>query len=381
MLARARHYVQPEQPPSVQSLIPVARPFMPKADQVAPYLERMDAERWYSNFGPLTSEFEAGLSARFGGTCAVVTTVNGTLGLVLALSAVRRSTGALCILPAWTFVASAHAVLQAGLEPWFADVDQESMALRPDRAREMLAAAPGQVGAIVAVAPFGAPIDYDGWLSLQADTGVPVVIDAAAAFDAATDARLPTMVSLHATKTLGAGEGGFIATVDPALAERVRELSSFGFNGSREARIAATNAKMSEYTAAVGLAALGMWPSTRIRYLLAAQRLKIALLRTPDVVFQNGWGSDWVSSVCVVKVPEGAADQIEARLRTVGVDTRRWWSKGCQASPAFSHFRCADLSGTHRLADSTLGIPYAADMTIESIDRVADALARVVAEG
>ena len=362
-------------------LIPVARPFMPTAGLVTPYLERMDAERWYSNFGPLNTALEASLAARFNGDAAIVTTANGTLGLALALMAVKRSTGARCILPAWTFVATAHAALQAGLEPWFADVDAGSMALDPGRVRDMIGEAPEQVGAIVVAAPFGAPIDYDTWIQVRADTGVPVVIDAAAAFDAARDARLPTMVSLHATKTLGVGEGGFVATTDRTVSEQVRELSTFGFNGSRESRIVATNAKMSEYGAAVGLAALDVWPSTRLRYLLAAQRLRIALAHTPEVAFQAGWGVDWVSSVCVIGLPDGAADRIEARLRRRHVDTRRWWSRGCQASPAFQHLPRANLDETHRLANSALGVPYFADMSVEDVNRVAEALSRAVAEG
>lgn len=376
----ARLRIEPERQDLEDRRIPVARPYMPTAAALQPYLERIDAGRWYSNFGPLNGELEARLAARFGPDGVGVTVANGTLGLVLALKALGPLSGRRCLMPAWTFVATAHAAVDAGMQPWFADVDLDSMALTPAIARRLLADAPESVGAVIVTAPFGRPPDVDGWLQFREDTGIPVLIDAAAAFDAQNDARLPAMISLHATKTLGVGEGGFVVCEDRAFIDRVRELSTFGFNGGRESRIPATNAKLSEYAAAVGLAALDAWPATRLCYLLAAQRLRMALTHTPQVEFQPGWGVDWVSSVCVVRLPEGSADRIEARLRTRGVDTRRWWSSGCQASPAFSDLPCSDLTQTHRLARRTLGIPHAADLEIDAIERVADALSRAVAE-
>ncbi len=361
--------------------IAVARPYMPSAAQLQPYLQRIDASRWYSNFGPLATELESRLAARFGQDVFAVSVANGTLGLALALNALGAKPGQRCIMASWTFVATAHAALQAGLTPWFADVDAQTATLSPTAVRAMLEAAPGQVGAVVVTAPFGLMPELGAWADLQAETGVAVLVDGAAAFDAGRDARLPVMVSLHATKTLGVGEGGFIATSDEGLAARVRELSVFGFNGSRESRVAATNAKLSEYGAAVGLAALDVWPTTRLMYLRAAQRLRMALARTPEVAFQAGWGIGWVSSVCTVGLPDGSSDRIEGRLRAQGIDTRRWWSRGCHVSPAFAALPRGELTQTERLADATLGIPYAADLDAEEIERIADALMRAVAQG
>jgi len=75
--------------------------------------------------------------------------------------------------------------------------------------------------------------------------------------------RVPVVVSLHATKALGIGEGGFVASTDHALIGAVARCCNFGFLGSRETRVPAFNAKMSEVHAAVGLAALDGWPRTR----------------------------------------------------------------------------------------------------------------------
>lgn len=358
--------------------VPVARPQMPASARIQPYLERIDDARWYSNFGPLLNEFEGRLAERFATPSKVVTAGSGTIGISLALKAMKARAGGLCAMPSWTFVATAHAALEAGLQPWFVDVDPASWMLDPDAMRAVLRDAPGPVGAVIPVCAFGRVPDLNAWAAFSEDTGLPVLADAAAAFDALDDAPVPAMVSLHATKVLGVGEGGFIVSRDEALAEDIRALSSFGFRGSRLSHTPATNAKLSEYAAAVGLASLDGWASVRLRYMLAAQRLRIALMHAP-VEFQPGWGVDWISSVCVVRLPDGSADRIEARLREAGVDTRRWWGHGCHTSPAFADCPHAALPVTERLAASTIGLPFAADLDAEEIELVARTLTAALA--
>lgn len=352
---------------------------MPTADRAAPYLDRIDNARWYSNFGALVQEFEARLAARLNAGARVVTVSSGTTALTLALRAMGCAPGSLCAIPSWTFVATAHAVMQAGLVPYFLDVDAATGMLDPAQARAALKQAPGAISAVIPVCAFGRMTSVDAWLAFREETGIPVVLDAAAAFDAFSDARLPAVVSLHATKALGVGEGGYVATDDESLAARVRELTSFGFRGSRESHVPATNAKLSEYAAAFGLAGLDIWASTRARYSLAAQLLRIALTRAPDVAFQEGWGSRWISSTCVVGLPERATDRVEQSLNAEGVDTRRWWGGGCHTSPAFAVAPRGDLTNTMRLARSTIGLPFALDLSVADTTRIADALIRALA--
>ena len=363
--------LEPAVRPAAEPLA-VARPFIPPADAILPYLRAIDDRRWYSNFGPLLTEFELRLGRRL--DAPTVTVVNGTQGLALTLTAMGLAPGSLVALPAWTFVATAHAVLQAGLTPWFLDVDEQTWRLTPQIVTAALPRAPGPVSAVIVVAPFGQPFDSAEWVDLRESTGLQVLIDAAAAFDAVTEAALPTVISLHATKALGIGEGGVIACRDQALLDRLRRLTSFGFQGSRDALVPATNAKLSEYAAAVGMAALDLWPTTRLRYARAAQTLRIALSGVPEVRFQEGWGTHWVSTVCVVGLPPGATDAVEARMADRGVVTRRWWGGGCHTQPAFADQSRTALAVTERLAASTLGLPFCIDMDFDQIGHLAEVL-------
>ncbi|MFM8377594.1 MAG: DegT/DnrJ/EryC1/StrS family aminotransferase, partial [Phenylobacterium sp.] len=303
-----------------------------------------------------------------------VTVANGTLGLTLALQALELPPGSLCAAPSWTFVATAHAILMAGLVPWFVDVEPEGGELTPALLAEALPRAPGPVLAAIPVSVMGRPVDASAWASFRDQTGVHVILDAAAGFDGVDSAPIPVMVSLHATKVLGIGEGAFLATQDPVLARRWRALTNFAFMGDRTARFPATNAKLSEYAAAVGLAALDVWPETRNRYVAAARRLRIALSDEPRIRFQPGWGLDWVSSTCLVSLPTGSADAVEAKLTEQGVETRRWWGAGCHAAPAFEGLPRDTLMATRELAASGLGVPFSAHLQPEQINRLARAL-------
>lgn len=355
--------------------VPVARLRLPEADALLPYLRRMDEARWYSNFGPLLGEFEARLAARFQGRpTQVITCANGTQALTLALKSMDLPAGGHVLIPSWTFVATAHAVVAAGLTPWFVDVDLKTWMLDPAAVRRLVAAAGREVVAVIPVCAFGALPDLEAWLDFRETTDVPVLIDAAAAFDTVRDARLPAVVSLHATKVLGVGEGGFLATEDAELARRVRMQTAFGFEGSRKALAAATNSKLSEYAGAVGLAALDAWPANRLRFLRAAQMLRIGLTDCPQARFQAGWGTDWVTSVCTVGLPPGSAAAVARSLQAAGVQTRAWWDEGCHASPAFRDCRREPLPATEALAASTLGLPFSIDMDSDDIARIAMAL-------
>src|SRR5258707_8301734 len=198
--------------------IPIMRPKLPSMQALAPYLRAIDASRIYSNFGPLALSLEDRLAARFGLPGGTITTVaNATLGLTLALIGQAARVGTLCVLPAWTFIASAHAVMMAGLIPYFVDVDADTWAVAPECIADVIAGAPAAVGAVMPVFPFGQPIDVAAWDRFRSRTGLPVVIDAAAGFDAITPGATPAVISLHATKAFGIGEGGFVMSTGTSI--------------------------------------------------------------------------------------------------------------------------------------------------------------------
>jgi dTDP-4-amino-4,6-dideoxygalactose transaminase len=186
---------------------------------------------------------------------------NGTMGLELGLKALNIAAGGRVLLPALTFPATASAVVRAGLTPVFADIDAHTLSLSPESARRAMAAT--AIDAVLTVSVHGHLHDPEAWDAFSAEHGVPVLIDAAGvAGYQKIGSTTSAVFSLHATKPLGIGEGGFLATASSDVAEQVRCLSNFGFQ-SGQARSIGTNAKLSEYHAAVGLAAVANWPAIK----------------------------------------------------------------------------------------------------------------------
>ncbi len=349
--------------------VAVARPRLPNTDEILPFLREIDMYQWYSNFGPLNSKWQTGLSAYFGGA-GVVCWATATSGLAAALMAQDAPRGSLCAVPAWTFAASAHAIVMAGLVPWIVDVDVDTQQLTPQAMHEYLPSAPSMVGAVMPVMPFGSPMDLASWDQFNADTGVPVVVDAAAAFDTLRPSLVPAVVSLHATKVLGIGEGGLVTSRDEELLLRIGRILNFGFLGSREATILALNGKLSEYGAAIGLAALADWTAIRSDFLRVGSTYRAALEADSGAVLQDGYGCRWVSSTCVVKLVADGAMQTAQRLAASGIATRRWWGRGLHRHTAFAGFPCTALPATETLAETQLGLPCWRDLPDDTIRRI-----------
>ena len=353
-------------------------------DILAPYLREIDQNRWYTNFGPLETRFEQRLARHFGVTDPQLAALsNGTTALSAALVAVGAKPGSTCLVPAWTFVASAAAVCAANMIPHFIDVDPQTW--MPDPQALLRRSDLRQIGAVMVVGPFGMPVDTGAWERFTEESGIPVIVDAAACFDAVASlensrpGRSPVIVSLHATKSFGTGEGGLVISTDDQVVHRVRQVGNFGIWGSPEGQIVGYNGKLSEYHAAVGLAALDGWPERRQALMGRTQRYVSELKRLRRARPLPGFGAGWVSVYCTVSI-DGDLSPIMERLTGLGIETRRWWQNGVHVQAAYRQFPRDDLPVTTDLATHSLSLPFSHDITDDQIARVIESLADVLGE-
>jgi dTDP-4-amino-4,6-dideoxygalactose transaminase len=363
------------------SVIPVLRPKLPSANQIAPYLRRIDSRRIYTNFGPLTAEFEARLSQRLLlRTSDVVSASCGTMALVGTLLAVRvRSGRPLAVLPSFTFAATAIAVERAGFTPYFVDVDPETWALDSETLIEQSSLL-AKTAVVVPVAPFGRPVPLAPWLAFQRRTGIPVVIDAAAGF-ACTErdpadyvGAVPAVFSFHATKGFGIGEGGGIACTDRELVWRVTRALNFGFHDGRESEASSVNGKMSEYHAAVGLALLDQWKERcdAMQRVADTYRVEFARFGLGDrfVGYPN------IDGAYALYIAGNAqeAKRIVRELKAAEIDYRFWYGAGVHVQRHFDRCPRSPLPETEALAPLVIGLPTAPDLSAQSIRRVVTAV-------
>ncbi|MEK8021433.1 MAG: DegT/DnrJ/EryC1/StrS family aminotransferase [Candidatus Parabeggiatoa sp.] len=365
-------------------------PDLPSTEQLLPWLQRIDTAQWYSNFGPLVQAFESQMALLLSHDQAIpLTTVsNGTTALELALLALDIPKDRYALTPALTFPATGTAIKQVGLRPIFTDVDPQSWLLTPDIARQVLKKLKKfkkrKVDVIVPVAAFGCPQPVAEWDQLSEETGIPVLIDAAAAFGSqAVGQRCIITFSFHATKPFGIGEGGLVVAQSAELINKIRRLSNFGFENGLITQCG-SNAKLSEYHAAVGLAQLARWPQ------IVAHRQKIwhdylEHLRVIEQVSVQRTPNNLIPAILAVKISDiSDLSALTATLLEHGIPTRRWYCPPLSAHPAFSGAEqiapdgSTQLTVTKELARSLLGLPFHRFLKQEQIAEICGCLRRTI---
>ena len=374
---------------SEREFIYVCRPQLPQADEIAGYLRSLNARRFYTNRGPLVSLLEDRLAqAMERPRNTVRTTSSGTSALevaILAHAGLATPEKPVALIPSLTFAATGLAIERCGYRAHFVDVDPETWAIDADAlARHPMI---GEAGLIVSVAPYGMLPDVAALERLQAATGVPVVLDAAAAFEQVVAApapvsdALPMTLSFHATKTFSTGEGGAVIWGDSDGQDRVIQVANFGFFLSRECKVAGTNAKMSEYHAAIGLAMLDGFEARKRDYATVIDAYRGAAegrnlggrLHLPPRL----------SSAYVLyeaDTPERFA-AAEAYLMDTRIETRRWYEAGQHAQPHFARCAADPLPVTESLGARLLGLPMAHDLAPDDVAEIVTRLEEAATRG
>jgi dTDP-4-amino-4,6-dideoxygalactose transaminase len=365
--------------------IPVLRPKLPAADRIVPYLRRIDESRIYSNFGPLANEFQRRLSEIFHVASEnFVTASSGTtalIGAILATAGTATKSRPFALLPSFTFAATAIAAERCGFRPYLADVDAISWMLNPVKLLNHPRI--NQIGVVVPVAPFGRPVPQADWITFSDHSGIPVIFDAAASFACISQRSvrsfigpIPTVLSFHATKSFGIGEGGGIISTDSALAMRITRALNFGFHESRDSAVPSINGKLSEFHAAVGLAELDCWDE---KY-AALQRVARAYQKQ---FASYGLGDRFIGSpevdgsYALFKCDDAdTAANVEASLKRSNADFRFWYGLGLRHHTHFKDVLCDDLPVTEVLGQCLIGLPMAPDLPHNAISRIVLAVRR-----
>ena len=350
-------------------------PNLPPASELLPYLERIEQNRWYSNFGPLLLEYENRLAQMIGGRC--VTLSSGTAALELGITALALPAGSHVILPAFAFPAPLLAVLRCGLQPVFCDVCPDTWTLTPEIALEALARSDCKL--VLPVSTFGHPLPTEAWDRFAQTTGVAVLMDAAPALGLQRVGKLAhAAFSLHATKPLGIGEGGVFATSDADLAERVRRITNYGLAHGLVSHPGGTNAKLSEYAAAVGLVQLERWPELLNRRLSIWRQYSAALSELPGIRIQAGW-TELPPTLLSVHLPVNAS-RVAIAMTAAGIETRRWYLPPLHHHPLFAGMDRLGPHGettlpvTENIALHHLGLPFHTYLSEGDISSISQAV-------
>ena len=241
--------------PTFQNKLHVGKPNIGNRKRFLARLNDILDQKWLTNDGPYVQQFEERIR-ELTGVKNCVATCNGTLALEIAIKAAQL-TGEV-IVPAFTFVATAHALQWLDIVPVLCDVDA-SHNIDPHQVEQMITP---RTTAIIGVHLWGRPCDIAALTNLAERHNLKLLFDAAHAFGCSYKGRMignfgtAEIFSFHATKFLNAFEGGAIVTNDDELASNARLMRNFGFAGYDNVVQLGTNGKMNEVSAAMGLTSL-----------------------------------------------------------------------------------------------------------------------------
>ena len=242
--------------PAFPALVHVGRPNIGNREHLLARINDMLDRRWLSNNGPFVQEFERRI-ADYVGVKHVICVCNATIGLEIVVRAAELHGEV--IVPAYTFVATAHALQWQEITPVFADMDPGTHNIDPARVERHITP---RTTAILATHVWGRACDVTALEEIARRRNLRLMFDAAHAFGCSHNGRmiggfgLAEVFSFHATKFLNSFEGGAICTNDDALARRIRLMTNFGFAGFDNVVHIGTNGKMTEVCAAMGITSL-----------------------------------------------------------------------------------------------------------------------------
>lgn len=369
--------------------LPLARSVSPDLTRLTDSFARIAASGRYSNFGPLQSEYAVAIAGSLDCSTPPLLFANATIALTTVLRALRVS-GEVVTTP-FSFAASAHAIDWAGATPVFADIDAASLTLDPAR---VAAAITPRTTAILAVHIYGHPCHHEALQDIAWRRGLPLVYDAAHAFATRVgDEPLhrwgdATVYSLHASKLTHCGEGGVLVCADAGLRAACASMQNFGIVDESVVALCGSNGKLSEASAALGLAVLpgvaDEWArrhALRRRYRQAFTSIAgVTVYELPASVSQSE--QYFVVRVRAATGGPAARDAAFRLLRAHNILARRYFHPLCSDFPHYRGLASAahdNLPSSVRAADEMLCLPLHGGVSAAAVDDIAFLIGEAIA--
>lgn len=372
-------------------MIPVNEPLLAPEDFLA--LKDTFDTGWISSAGRYVDEFEAQWAA-YCGVAHGIAVSNGTTALQVAVEAVGIGAGDEVIMPSFTIVSCASAVVRAGGKPVLVDCDPDTFCMSIE---QTAAAISPRTKAIMVVHMYGHPMDMDPIMALAHKHGLVVIEDAAEVHGALYQSNRGTpeaswekcggmghiaTFSFFANKLITTGEGGMVITDNPEFATRARSLRNLCFRSDR--RFLHTEHgyqfRLTNMQAALGVGQVKRIESIveRKRWAAAEYTKRLGLLPQLQLPKEHPWARSvfWVYWMVLSDDVSFDAVEFAQRLRARGVETRPFFL-GMHEQPVFQDmglFHGEKHPVTEKIAQRGLYVPSGLALTLEQIETVSQAV-------
>lgn len=234
-------------------MINVSQPFLPPLESYQKEVEGIFSRHYLTNFGPLVLDLEEKLS-RYLGVEHFFLVTNGTVAIQLAIKALDLK-GEIITTP-FSYVATTSSICWENCQPIFADISPKTLNIDPETIEPLITE---KTSGILATHVFGYPCEYEKIEKIALKHKLKVIYDGAHAFGTKLNSKSSldygdvSTLSFHSTKLFHTIEGGAVISKDKAVHEKLRLLRNFGHTSPTTFGGLGINAKMNEFTSAMGL--------------------------------------------------------------------------------------------------------------------------------
>jgi perosamine synthetase len=363
-------------------MIPVNEPLLDGNEKK--YLIECIDTGWISSEGPFVKKFEE-MFSRYTGVKHGIAVCNGTAALEVALAAIDLQPGEEVIMPTFTIISCALAILRRGGIPVLVDVEPDTWCMDINQLKGKITS---KTKAIMPVHMYGHPVDMDPITELAEKHKLYIIEDAAEVHGAEYKGRKCGSIghincfSFYANKIITTGEGGMIVTDDDKLAERARLHRNLCFKEGRRFyhEELGGNSRMTNLQAAVGVAQM-----ERIDEFVEIKRRngimyngRLADVDCLQIPVEKEWAKNvfWMYGVVIDESTGVDAERFATDLKDNGIATRPFFL-GMHEQPVFhkmGFFKNEHYPVAERIARQGLYLPSGLTLTEEQISIVAGAV-------
>ncbi len=350
---------------------PVGKPNVPNRDLFIERVQQILDSGIHTNDGPFVRAVESFIKQEFGVKhCLAV--ANATLGLELALQSL--SVSGEVIVPSFTFAATVHAIIRAGLTPVFSEVDNRGQ-IDCSHVESLINE---NTCCILPVNTYGYTCDVEKLSKISKQANLSLIYDSAHSLCVKRDNKYlggfgdAEVFSLHATKFISGFEGGLITTNSDEIAKRIRLARNFGFVDYDTIVYIGTNAKMSEVHAAMALTNLEHMQEL-IEHNKEIYSIYKNSIAAPFALLEPSSHESSNFQYVVVICPTNSREYLLEELWSREILARRYFYPGMHKMSPFQANKVV-LPVTDSLAEAVLCLPNGLSVSVADAENISNIL-------
>lgn len=363
-------------------MINVTRSSMPSFEEYCEEIKDLWESHWLTNMGAKHKKLQEELETYLDVPHCILYT-NGHLALENAIAALNLPKGGEVITTPFTFASTTHAIVRNNLVPVFCDINEDDYTIDTNKMEELIT---DNTVAIVPVHVYGNMCDVEEIDRIAKKYGLKVVYDAAHAFAVKYKGKSSanfgdaSMFSFHATKVFNTIEGGCVCFKEDSWTTLLNDMKNFGIHGPETVEYVGGNAKMNEFQAAMGLCNMRHLNEEIAKRKKIVEKYRERLSGVDGIklsVIQPDVESNYAYFPVVFDEYKYTRNEVIEKLAKSGIGARKYFYPLTNSYECYRNYPTAGTEKTpiaQHIALRVLTLPLYADLSVEDVDRICDAV-------